>query len=95
MSLVHGEKKTNRYRLSANNVSTSDSIGTHGCQSLLRNLFNLQEASSLDYDESVEEEESFEILNKATVRIRSFGAGISNRIQTIKTSVMKYYYTYK
>jgi len=49
----------------------------------------------LDYDESVEEEESFEILNKATVRVRSFGAGISNRIQTIKTSVMKYYYTYK
>jgi len=48
----------------------------------------------LDYDESVAKEESFEIL-KPTVHVRSFGAGISNGIQTIKTSVMKYYYTYK
>jgi len=88
------EKKTNRYRLSANNVRTSDSIGTHGCHSLLRNPFNLQDASSLDYDESVARQESFEIL-KTTVRGRSFGASISNGIQTIKTSVMKYYNTYK
>src|SRR5210317_2107352 len=86
------KKKTNRYRLSANNVRTSDSIGAHGCHSLLRNPFNLQDASSLDYDESVARQESFEIL-KATVRGRSFGASISNGIQTIKTSVMKYYYT--